>query len=289
MSNEILPGALYVVATPIGNLSDLSARAVKVLSEVDFIAAEDTRVTLKLLTHFGIKKPLVSYYEQIKAERGPELCARLSSGESCALVSDAGTPAISDPGEDLVRLCREKSIPVYIIPGCCAAVSALAVSGLPTARFSFEGFIPVAKKERLERLDEIRSDRRTLIFYEAPHRLKSTLADLYSALGDRRISLVRELTKINEEVIATTLSAACGLYRDAPPKGEFVLIVEGASENSEQLFWRDMTVREHYEFYKNMGLEHMAAVKKVASDRGIAKNEVYMECIDAGKSRRMRD
>ena len=235
MANEIVKGALYVVATPIGNLSDLSERAKKVLSEVDFISAEDTRVTGKLLMCMGIKKPLVSYHEHNKREKGEEIVARIKAGESCAEVSDAGTPAISDPGEDLVALCAKEGITVSIIPGACAAVSALALSGLSTRRFAFEGFLPVAGKDRKKRLTEIAKEERTLIIYEAPHRLKKTLAEFIEYFGaDRRIALCRELTKLNEEILRFTLAGACEYYESTEPRGEYVLVIEGAPEATEE-------------------------------------------------------
>ena len=206
--NQIVGGMLYLVATPIGNLSDISERALKVLSQVDFIAAEDTRNSGKLLAYFGISKPMVSYFEHNKRERGLVILERLKAGESCALVTDAGTPAISDPGEDLVVLCAENNVPVTSIPGCSAVVNALALSALPTGRFCFEGFLSTNKNERLTRLNELKSDTRTTIFYEAPHKLIKTLEDLYEVFGDRRVSLCRELTKLNEEIIRTTFSGA---------------------------------------------------------------------------------
>lgn len=281
MANEIVKGALYLVSTPIGNLSDLSPRALKVLSEVDFVAAEDTRNTMKLLTHFGIKKPLFSYYEHNKREHGEVILRRLKDEMlSCALVSDAGTPAISDPGEDLVGQCAEQGIEVFSIPGPCAAVCALTLSGLPTGRFAFEGFLPTAKAERLERLNAVRDDGRTLIFYEAPHHLVSTLEIMLEVLGDRRLSLAREITKINEEVRRTTISAALAHYNENSPKGEFVLVIEGAEPKKEAEFWRDMSVRQHFEYYLNDGAERMSAIKKVASDRGVAKNTIYKQLLD---------
>ncbi|MEA4833326.1 MAG: 16S rRNA (cytidine(1402)-2'-O)-methyltransferase [Oscillospiraceae bacterium] len=280
MSNEIISGALYIVATPIGNLSDFSPRAVMILRGVSFIAAEDTRVTMKLCSYFDIKKPLVSYYENNKKVRGPEIISRLVAGESCALVSDAGTPAISDPGEDLVRLCAESSVPVFTVPGPCAAISALTLSGLFTGRFSFEGFLSTAKAERRERLIEVSTDRRTLIFYEAPHHLKETLDAMLTYLGNRRLSLARELTKLNEEVIRTDIAAAIEIYRHKEPKGEYVLVVEGAPKPSDSdAFWSDMTVKEHYEHYISSGAERMDAIKAVAHDRGIAKSVIYKELL----------
>lgn len=280
MSNEIREKSLYLVSTPIGNLSDISPRAAKVLAEVDFIAAEDTRNTMKLLNHLGIKKPMVSYYEHNKFERGREIIQRLASGQSAALVSDAGTPAISDPGEDLVRLCAEENIDVYSVPGPCAAICALTLSGLYTGRFSFEGFLSTAKSERLERLNSVKNDVRTLIFYEAPHHLVKTLEVMLEVLGDRRIALCREITKINEEVIRTTLSGALEHFSQISPKGEFVLVVEGASEDEKENFWDGMSIREHFEFYEGRGFDRMDAIKKVASDRGVGKSAIYKQLLD---------
>ncbi len=275
--NKVEGGTLYLVTTPIGNLADMSERAKKVLSEVDFVAAEDTRNSAKLLSIFGIKKPMVSYYEHNKRERGEIICDRLSMGESCALVTDAGMPAISDPGEDLVRLCAERGIPVTAVPGPCAAMTALTLSGLFTARFAFEGFLSTNKGERRKRLDEIKNMRHTLIFYEAPHKLKATLADLNEALGDRKISLCRELTKLNEEILRTTLSEAVKLYGEKEPRGEYVLIVEGQSDEgaAASAFFADMTVEEHIAHYMDEGMSKMDAIKACAKDRGVAKNEIY--------------
>lgn len=275
--NKVQKGTLYLVTTPIGNLADMSERAKKVLSEVDFVAAEDTRNSAKLLSIFGIKKPLVSYFEHNKRERGELICQRLKMGESCALVTDAGMPAISDPGEDLVRLCADMEIPVTAVPGPCAAMTALTLSGLFTARFTFEGFLSTNKAERRARLAEIKSARQTLIFYEAPHKLKATLADLYEAFGDRKISLCRELTKLNEEILRTTLKSAVALYEEKTPRGEYVLVVEGESEEAaaESAFWADMTVEEHVAHYTESGLSKMDAIKACAKDRGVAKNEIY--------------
>ena len=275
--NKINGGTLYLVTTPIGNLSDLSERAKKVLAGVDFIAAEDTRNSAKLLAIFGIRKPMVSYYEHNKRERGESICDRIAAGESCALVTDAGMPGISDPGEDIVRLCAERGIPVTAVPGPCAAMTALTLSGLFTARFAFEGFLSTNKGERSRRLAEIKNDSRTLIFYEAPHKLKATLNDLHGAFGDRKISLCRELTKLNEEVYRTTLSEAVKLYAEREPRGEYVLVVEGASETEvqEAAFWAQMTLGEHVEYYISEGKSKMDAIKACAKDRGMAKNEVY--------------
>lgn len=271
--NKTEDGVLYLVATPIGNLADLSERAVKVLSEVSFIAAEDTRNTAKLLSYIGVSKPMVSYYQHNRTERGEEICKRLLLGESCALVTDAGTPAISDPGEDLVRLCAEKGIKVTFIPGACAAIAALALSGLFTGRFAFEGFISGARSERKERLTELSSEERTLIFYEAPHHLISTLDDLYEFFGERKIALCRELTKLNEEIMRTTLSAAREYYKTNAPRGEYVLIVEG--KKKENVFWRELSPVEHVELYIKSGMSKNDAIKAAAKDRGVHKSEIY--------------
>ena len=282
--NRVEPGVLYLVATPIGNLSDLSDRAKKVLSEVDFVAAEDTRNTGKLLSVFGIKKELISYFEHNKRERGEIILDRVAAGEAAALVTDAGMPAISDPGEDIVRLAAERGIRVSIVPGCCAAVSALALSALSSGRFAFEGFLSTNRHERNERLAEVKDERRTLIFYEAPHKLKSTLRDLCDLFGEsRKIALCRELTKINEEIVRTTLGDAVSLYETKEPRGEYVLIVEGAAEAGIQKDDRSsdadalsaLSPAEHVSHYTDAGLSKMDAVKAAAKDRGMSKSEFY--------------
>ena len=281
--NQIMPSTLYLVATPIGNLADLSERAIKVLSEVDFIAAEDTRNTAHLLSYLNIQKPLVSYHEHNKKERGEQICSRLEAGESCALVTDAGTPAISDPGEDLVALCAARGITVTSIPGCCAGITALTLSGLPTGRFCFEGFLSVNKSDRKKHLDSLKNQTRTMIFHEAPHKLKTTLADLCEAFGEsRRISLCRELTKLNEEVLRLTLGEAVAYDEEKAPRGEYVLVVEGAGENaaSEEAFWTDMTIPDHVAHYMEQGMTKKDAIKAAAKDRGVPKNEVYQAVID---------
>ena len=281
--NQITPSTLYLVATPIGNLSDLPERAIKVLSEVDFIAAEDTRNTGHLLSYLHIQKPLVSYHEHNKRERGENICDRLQGGESCALVTDAGTPAISDPGEDLVALCAERGITVTSIPGCCAGITALTLSGLPTRRFTFEGFLSVNKAERKKHLDSLKNEPRTMIFHEAPHKLKTTLSDLRDTFGDtRRISLCRELTKLNEEVLRLTLAEAVAYYEENAPRGEYVLVVEGAGEGSTvtEAFWTDMTVPDHVAYYVGQGMTKKDAIKAAARDRGVPKNEVYQQVLD---------
>ncbi len=274
--NKVVGGMLYIVATPIGNLADISERALKVLSEVTFVAAEDTRNSIRLLTHFGISKPMVSYYEHNKRERGEEICARLLAGDSCALVTDAGTPAISDPGEDLVRLCAEKGIAVTSLPGACAMITALTLSGLPTARFCFEGFLPVQKKERRERLAVLAKEDRTFILHEAPHKLRGTLADLAETLGkERRIALCRELTKLNEEICRTTLFGACEIYKEREPRGEYVLVIEGGTQTSTNDECPQMSPKEAVEYYKNKGMNKNEAIKAAASSLGMKRNELY--------------
>ena len=273
--NKVMPRTLYLVATPIGNLADLSERAIKVLSEVDFVAAEDTRNTRALLTHFDIHRELVSYHEHNKQERGPQLIARLLAGESCALVTDAGMPAISDPGEDLVRLAAEAGITVTCIPGGTAAVTALALSALPTGRFVFEGFLPTDKREKRARLDALLHEERTAILYEAPHRLRRTLAALSEALGDGRpLALGRELTKLNEEILRTTIGGAIAHYETVEPRGEYVLILGGAAPVKEPS-GEELSPREQVEAYERSGLSRMDAIKAAARERGIAKSILY--------------
>lgn len=277
--NKVVGGTLYLVATPVGNLADLSARAVKVLSEVDFIAAEDTRNSMRLLSYLGIQKPMVSYFEHNKRTHGELICSRLLAGESCALITDAGTPAISDPGEDMVALCAEQNIPVTSIPGACAAILALTLSALPTGRFCFEGFLSADKKERRSRLEKLKNDDRTLIFHEAPHKLKATLADMNEIFGsDRKISLCRELTKLNEDIHRTTLGGAVAHYEENSPRGEYVLVVEGAdgSENDDKNNLCSLSVEEHVNYYVSTGMNQKDAIKAAARDRGVPKNEVYM-------------
>ena len=270
-----MSGTLYLVATPIGNLGDFSPRAVETLESVDFIAAEDTRVSVKLLNHFQIKKPLVSYHEHNHVTAGQAILQRLLAGESCALVTDAGTPAISDPGEDLVRLCGEHGVDVIAIPGCCAAVNALAVSGLPTGRFTFEGFLTVNKKSRRERLDALKNEERTMIFYEAPHKLVSTLADLCDAFGpDRKAALCRELTKLHEETRRTTLGEALAFYQANAPKGEFVLVVAGCPPQATVSVTLEEGVRQVLE-QKAQGVRLKDAAREVAAATGLSKNELY--------------
>ena len=270
-----MSGTLYLVATPIGNLGDFSPRAVETLEAVDFIAAEDTRVSVKLLNHFQIKKPLVSYHQHNHVTAGQAILSRLLGGESCALVTDAGTPAISDPGEELVRLCADNGVEVLSIPGCCAAVNALAVSGLPTGRFTFEGFLSVNKKTRREHLAALENEERTMIFHEAPHKLLSTLEDLSAAFGpERPVALCRELTKLHEETIRTTLGQAADHWRDTAPKGEFVLVVAGRPPRQEAA----MTVEEAVDrvlVLRDSGMRLKDAAREVADATGLSKNELY--------------
>lgn len=267
-------GILYVVGTPIGNLSDMSQRAVQTLEEVDFIAAEDTRVTLKLLNHFEIKKPMISYYEHNKKERGEIICRRLMSGENGAVVTDAGMPCISDPGEELIRQCGEYGIKTAVVPGPSAVISALAVSGLETGRFTFEGFLSVNKKSRREHLSELQGERRTMIFYEAPHKLPNTLEDFKNAFPERKLTIVREITKIHEEVIRTTTDKAFELYGDGSLKGEIVLVLEGAKEEIKE----EYTLEDAVNLAKSLidgGEKKSEAAKEAASVTGFKKNEIY--------------
>ena len=277
--NRVEGSTLYLVGTPIGNLADMSERAKKVLSEVDFIAAEDTRNTMKLCSALGIRKELVSYFEHNKKLSGERIVKRLLSGESCALVTDAGMPAISDPGEDIVKLCAEYGICVSVIPGPCAAISALALSAISSKRFTFEGFLPPQKGERKKCLDALAREVRTMIFYEAPHKLRATLSDMAEVFSsERKISLCRELTKLNEEVTRTTLGEAVRLYLEKEPRGEYVLIVEGASEVSgsdADAPLLSLTPSEHVEYYISTGMKKMDAIKAVAKDRKVAKSEIY--------------
>lgn len=278
--NRIDGGTLYLVATPIGNLADLSERAAKVLSEVDFIAAEDTRNSLKLLSYLGISKPMLSYYEHNKKERGAEIVRRLAEGESCALVTDAGTPAISDPGEDMVALCAENGIPVCSVPGPCAAIVALTVSGLPTGRFCFEGFLSGVKAERKKQLSALKGETRTMIFHEAPHKLKTTLGDLAAAFGDDRpLSLCRELTKKNEEILRLTIGGAISYYETHEPRGEYVLVLGGAVPTETACDWESIEIPEHVNRYLAEGMSKMDAIKAVARDRGVAKSMIYKEVL----------
>ena len=274
-----MTGTLILVPTPIGNLGDISPRAAQALAEADFIAAEDTRVTLKLLNHLGLKKPMVSYYEHNKVTSGAAIVERLRNGETCSLVTDAGTPAISDPGEDLVRLCADAGLPVTAIPGPCAAVTALAISALATGRFTFEGFLSINKKSRREHLDSLRNETRTMIFYEAPHKLIATLTDFRKTFGpERRISLCRELTKLHEEVLRMTLDAAVSFYDKLEPKGEYVLILEGARKVEEQGPSMDACLQQVRDL-RDSGMSLKDAVKQVSKAEGIPKNTLYEAAI----------
>ena len=271
-----MSGTLTVVGTPIGNLGDFSPRAREALAAADFIAAEDTRVTLKLLNHFGLKKPLLSYYEHNKRGRGAVICERIEAGENCVLVSDAGMPAISDPGEDLVAECAARGIRVLAVPGPTAMATALALSGLPTGRFTFEGFLSVNKKSRRDHLEELRGEKRTMVFYEAPHKLAATLRDLLDTLGDRRIALARELTKIHEEVIRTTLAEAADRFADGSARGEFVLVVEGAAQEAPA---EAVTVEEAAALALSLAAEESLplseACRRAAAQTGLPRNRIY--------------
>ena len=272
-------GVLYLVATPIGNLEDITYRALRILSEVDFIAAEDTRHTLKLLNHFEIQKPMISYYEHNIRERGEKIISRIKEGKCAALVSDAGTPAISDPGEDLVRLCIEEGIRVIPVPGAVAGINALICSGISTKRFSFEGFLSVNKKSRMDHLESVKDSAYTLIFYEAPHKLLNTLKDMLKYFGNRKITVARELTKKFEEFLYTDFEKAIAHFTENSPKGEFVLIVEGADESEKASPFDKMTILEHINYYIEQGIDKKEAMKKVAADRNISKRDVYAETI----------
>ena len=275
-----MAGILYVVGTPIGNLEDMSVRAVRTLQEVDFIAAEDTRVTLKLLNHFEIKKPMVSYHDHNIREKGEVIIAKLQSGENGAIVTDAGMPGISDPGEDLVRLCAENNITVQVVPGPSAAISALALSGLNTSKFVFEGFLTTNKSGRIENLEALKNEPRTLIFYEAPHKLKDTLRDLRKVLGNRKISLCRELTKIHEEVDRTDLDGAIAEYEERTPKGEYVLIVEGAPEEAGEVSFTLEQAIDMVLALSAKGTPLSSAAKDVAKQTGFKKGELYKGALE---------
>ncbi len=269
-------GTLYLVATPIGNLEDITYRAVRILSEVDIIACEDTRHSLKLLNHLNIKKPLISYHDINRITRAKELIEKLKSGSNIALVSDAGTPAISDPGEELVAMAIENGIKVSAIPGCSAFVTALIMSGLPTGRFAFEGFLPQKHRDRIRFLENIMYEERTLIFYEGPHRVKDMLKDTLKVLGDRKCAVLRELTKIHEEAVRGSLSQALAYFEEYEPRGEFVIVVEGSKKQAPDINdYNEQSIEEHFEYYEKQGNSRMEAMKLVAKDRGISKREVY--------------
>ncbi|MCM1026683.1 MAG: 16S rRNA (cytidine(1402)-2'-O)-methyltransferase [Roseburia sp.] len=274
-----MPGTLYLCATPIGNLQDMTPRAVETLRAVDLIAAEDTRNSIRLLNHFDIHTPMTSYHEYNKVEKARQLVGQLQAGKDIALITDAGTPAISDPGEVLVRMCQENDIPVTSLPGAAACITALTLSGLSTRRFCFEGFLPSDKREKKQILEELASESRTMILYEAPHHLARTLEELYGALGQRRVTLCRELTKRFETVMPTTLEEALEYYRDEEPRGEYVLVIEGKSREEKRreeiASWESLTVAEHMALYEGQGMDRKTAMKQVAKDRGVGKREIY--------------
>lgn len=279
-----MPGTLYLCATPIGNLEDMTFRAVRVLREADLIAAEDTRNSIKLLNHFAIKTPMTSYHEYNKIKKGEELVRRLLDGETIALITDAGTPGISDPGEELVRMCQEAGILVTAVPGAAACITALTISGLSTRRFAFEAFLPADKKERKAVLEELREETRTLVLYEAPHRLVKTLKLLLEILGERKVRVCRELTKKHETVFSATLNEALAYYEEHEPKGECVLVVEGKSrkvkEEEAMAVWEAVSVAEHLQYYEEKGIAGKEAMKCVARDRGMSRREVYRAVLD---------
>lgn len=274
-----MAGKLYLCATPIGNLEDMTYRVVRTLQEVDLIAAEDTRNSIKLLNHFEIKTPMTSYHEYNKIEKGKRLVEKLQAGMNIALITDAGTPGISDPGEELVKMCYESGIEVTSLPGAAACITALTLSGLSTRRFAFEAFLPTDKKEKQEVLKELVNETRTMVLYEAPHRLIKTLKELYNTLGNRKITVCRELTKKHETAFATTLQEAISYYENNEPKGECVLVLEGKSRTEireeEISRWEEMSVEEHMEYYLSQGIEKKDAMKRVAKDRGVGKREIY--------------
>ncbi len=279
-----MAGILYLCATPIGNLGDMTFRVLDTLKEVDLIAAEDTRNSIKLLNHFEIKTPMTSYHEYNKVEKAEKLINMLQEGKSIALITDAGTPAISDPGEVLVRMCHENNVAVTSLPGACACITALTLSGLSTRRFCFEAFLPSDKNERKEILEDLKEESRTIILYEAPHHLKATLAELYETLGQRKITLCRELTKKFETIVPTDLEAAIKFYEENEPKGEYVLVLEGKSlqqrKEEKQREWQQLSIEEHMVFYEEQGVNHKEAMKMVAKDRGISKRDVYQYLLE---------
>lgn len=283
-----MSGKLYLCATPIGNLEDITLRVLRTLKEVDLIAAEDTRNSIKLLNHFDIKTPMTSYHEYNKIEKGHKLVQMLLEGKNLALITDAGTPGISDPGEELVQMCYEAGVPVTSLPGAAACITALTLSGLSTRRFVFEAFLPSDKKERQQVLEELKNDTRTVICYEAPHRLVKTLKELLEALGDRRITICRELTKKHETAWQTHIAEACEYYQENAPKGECVLVIEGRSREElkaeEQEQWEQMPLEAHMEHYESQGMDHKSAMKRVAKDRGVSKRDIYRMLLELGQS-----
>lgn len=279
-----MAGTLYLCATPIGNLEDMTFRVIRILKEVDLIAAEDTRNSIKLLNHFEIRTPMTSYHEYNKIEKGRKLVEKLQEGKDVALITDAGTPGISDPGEELVRMCKEAGIAVTSLPGACACITALTLSGMSTRRFAFEAFLPQDKKERRRILDEVCTETKTMIFYEAPHRLVKTLRELENTLGShRRITVCRELTKKYETVYSDSLGGAVRYYEEVPPKGECVLVLEGKSqeevEEEQKKGWMPLSVEEHLQIYLNQGMDKKEAMKRTAKDRGVSKRDIYQEMI----------
>lgn len=279
-----MAGTLYLCATPIGNLEDMTFRVIRILKEVDLIAAEDTRNSIKLLNHFEIRTPMTSYHEYNKIEKGRKLVEKLQEGKDVALITDAGTPGISDPGEELVRMCKEAGIAVTSLPGACACITALTLSGMSTRRFAFEAFLPQDKKERRRILDEVCTETRTMIFYEAPHRLVKTLRELENTLGShQRITVCRELTKKYETVYSDSLGGAVRYYEEVPPKGECVLVLEGKSqeevEEEQKKGWMPLSVEEHLQIYLNQGMDKKEAMKRTAKDRGVSKRDIYQEMI----------
>lgn len=278
-----MAGKLYLCATPIGNLEDLSCRALRTLQEVDLIAAEDTRNSIKLLNHFEIKTPMTSYHEYNKIDKAYQLAEKIREGKNIALITDAGTPGISDPGEDLVRICQEEGIEVTAVPGPAACIMALTLSGLASRRFVFEAFLPRDKKQRSKILDELKQETRTIVLYEAPHHLINTLEELYQVLGERQISLCRELTKKHEEIMKTTLKDAAAFYETHTPRGEYVLVIEGKSyediEAEKQNEWNELSLSEHMDYYEKQGVSHKDAMKMVAKDRGMTKRDVYKQLL----------
>ena len=277
-------GTLYLCATPIGNLEDMTFRAVRILKEVDVIAAEDTRNSVKLLNHFDIHTPMTSYHEFNKIDKGQYLVKRLLEGENIALITDAGMPGISDPGEELVRMCRDAGVPVTAVPGACACVTALVISGRPTRRFCFEAFLPTDKKERRAVLEELKTETRTSIIYEAPHRLMKTIHELLNELGDRNITVCKELTKKHETGFETTLKEAVPYYEQNEPRGEYVLVLEGCSrqqmEQEAQDAWKEMSLGDHMKLYEEQGMNRKDAMKQVAKDRGVGKREIYQALLE---------
>lgn len=274
-----MAGMLYLCATPIGNLKDMTPRVIETLGVVDVIAAEDTRNSIKLLNHFEIKTPMTSYHEYNKVEKAEQLIGQMQAGKNIALITDAGTPAISDPGEVLVRMCYEAGITVTSLPGPAACITALTLSGLPTRRFCFEGFLPADKKEKRDVLKELKAETRTMILYEAPHHLVRTLEELYECLGERKITLCRELTKKFETVFPTTLEGALEFYKTEEPRGEYVLVIDGKSlaekKQEEIASWESMSIEEHMAYYEEQGIDNKTAMKQVAKDRGVGKRDIY--------------